>query len=267
MKLIRSWFVGVGLPGVPRLWAVVWWVCLFAQCGCAAGPAPGGGDAESAPGQSALTIANPAAAPPLPHLRVDRENGWVDLDATVNLREGEWIELFACAPDSRTHESILVVWAEPSHVHLALLTLGLTPGKPMQWIAEDGGVRTVPPRGPEVAVSVVVQVPGGLVEVPANQWVVNKRTGQVLEGNHWLFTGSTIVELNDRPDQRYRADVDGSVISLVNFGDDVLARATDRTRDNDQGMWVPLTEQIPPVGTAVTIRLRPVKDEPDQPGG
>jgi len=191
----------------------------------------------------------------LPHITIDPQNQWVDLDATVVLRQGGWLELLACTPDSRTHESILAVHALPSHVHLALLTLGLEPGAPMKWHLEGEDYVATPAHGPKIAVTVIVpQADGPPREVPANQWFVHKQTGQSPPDNVWLFTGSSFDQEKDPP--RYRADVEGSVISLVNFGDEVLARPTDTTSQNDQGMLQPNTEQIPEVGTKVKIRLR-----------
>lgn len=213
---------------------------------------PGGAHAQSPAGESRA----PATQSAIPHLTIDRHNRWVDLNATVVLRQGGWLELLACTPDSRTHESILAVHALPSHVHLALLTLGLEPGAPMKWHLEGEKYVPTPAHGPKVAVTIVVpQADGQTREVPANEWFVDKQTGQSPPDNVWLFAGSMFDEGHDPP--RYRADVEGSVISLVNFGDEVLARPTDKTNQSDQGMLRPNTERIPEVGTKVTIRLRP----------
>lgn len=202
----------------------------------------------------------PSTQPAMPHVTVDQQNRIVDLDATVVLRQGGWLELLACTPDSRTHESILAVGALPSHVHLALLTLGLEPGTPMKWRLEGEDYVAIPAHGPKVAVTIIVPQADGQPpqEVPANQWFVHKQTGQSPPDNIWLFTGSSFDEDQNPP--RYRADVEGSVISLVHFGDEVLARPTDKTNQSDQGMLQPNTEQIPEVGTKVKIRLRPVAD-------
>jgi hypothetical protein len=59
----------------------------------------------------------------------------------------------------------------------------------------------------------------------------------------------------------YLADIEGSILSLVHFGDDVLARATDKTNMNDEGRYVPNTDVIPAEGTNVIVRLTPSADE------
>lgn len=192
----------------------------------------------------------------LPHVAVDLERGFVDVDTTVVLREKGWLELLACLPGTREHESILVVEALPSHIHLALVMLGLEPGQPMQWRMEGERVKTERPRGPAVTVSIVEQHDGREVEVPVSRWIIDRQSGQHLPDNTWLFTGSVFYEKEGQT--VYHADVSGSVLSIVNFGDEVLARPTDRTNQNDGKAWVPHTPVIPEVGETVIIRLRPV---------
>jgi len=210
---------------------------------------------QTRPSQHPATL-NPKT---LPGITIHRAQGYIDLEATVVLREGRWLELLACIPGSRTYESILTVLAKPSHIHLALLTINLEAGSPMRWHLKGEEYEFEPPQGPPVAVSIVtLQDDGTEIETPANQWVINKQTGQPPPDNTWLFTGSSLDPSHDPP--RYRADVEGSVLSLVNFGDEVLARPTDRTSQNDQGMLTPRTDRIPPVGTHVKIRLRPVQN-------
>ena len=208
------------------------------------------------PGDEAATSQPAPPMPPerLPHLQVDRAGQFVDLDAKVVMREGEWIELLACMPGSREHESILTVAARPSHIHLALLMLGGEPGAPMMWKRDGDEIKVRPPFGPPVAVSIVTGKDGRMVETKANRWIVNQKTKRVLADNVWLFTGAGFIEWEGR--QVYRGDVGGSIISLVNFGDEVLARPTRRTSHDDEAMWGAHTELIPPVGTEVKIRLR-----------
>jgi hypothetical protein len=219
-------------------------------------------EAPAAPAATA-PASQPAA---MPHLRVDRERRCVDLDAAVVLREADWLELLACSPRSREHESILVVPARPSHVHLALLTLGVEPGAPMTWKREGEEVKFVEPRGPRVAITLIYEKDGKTVEVPANEWVFNQKTKEVLKGNTWLFTGSEFSEFDGQ--KVYRADLNGTVISLVDFGDDLLSRQTKMTDKDDQSTWGVNTKVVPPIGTKVIIRLTPLAEAPTtQPAG
>jgi len=208
------------------------------------------------------TASTPPTARSMDHIQIDRDAGRIDLDAQVVLRDGDWLELLACAPKSREHESILTVNARPSHIHLALLMLGLKPGSPMNWYKEKDQIVMRPPSGPKVAISLLYQHDGKQLEVPANEWIVNQETGEVLAGNQWLFAGSNFAEVNGK--RVYAADLNGTIISLVNFGDDILARSTKVTNRDDNAVWAANTEQIPPEGTAVTIRLQVLKPAPQK---
>ena len=216
---------------------------------------PGSGSG-AAPELGAEPTTEPAKLPGIRHIDLQKKS--VDLDAEVVLREADWLEQLACLPSTREHESILVVHAKPSHIHLALLTLGLQPGSPMQWQWHDDQVTVHPPNGAPVAVSIVMQRDGGEAKIPANQWVLHQVTKQPLPDNIWLFAGSRLTASGNDDKPVYHADVNGTTISLVSFGDDLLARPTELTNKDDEAAWGPATDRIPDVGTKVIVRLEAV---------
>lgn len=201
--------------------------------------------------------------PELPGITIDRDAGYIDIDAEVADRGDDWVELIACVKGTRDYEAVVVTEARPSHVHLALLTLELEPGKPMSWHKAEQGddFVTEPATGPVLEVFyVMTDEEGNETEIPANAWVWNKQTGEVMDTNRWLFTGSRIMQQGE--EHVYLADVNGTVVSVVNFGDDLLVRATDLTNQSDGGQWQAKADNIPPAGTALRLRLRPVPPEP-----
>lgn len=209
-------------------------------------------------------------------MHIDRAKNIVAVDATVIRPSESWLELLACTRGTKEHEALLVVDAAPSHVHLALLMIGLQPGRPMSF--KEIGVYSydldarypfvlkrhwpkfipVPAQGPMIAVTLAHQRDGQTVETPANEWVINQRTGEVMADNLWQFTGSVWASTDDGRDI-YLADVNGSVLSLVHFGDDLLARPTDLTRDTDHAIWAINESAVPEVGVKVKIRLQPTQ--------
>ncbi len=213
-----------------------------------------------------LSVARSQAPAPaaLPHLKIDLQNRIVDLEATVIGREFEWLELLACSPGTREHEAVLRVPAKPSHIHQALVMIGLKPGAPMRWWYEGQEVRSEAAHGPKVSVHVLLTREGKQIEVPAHQWIVDKQTGKTPPENHWLFTGSRIEKIDDK--ELYVADLQGTVLSLVNFNDDLLALPSDKTHMNDAAQWTARAQAIPPRDTQVLLRLRPVAeaDEPNK---
>ena len=91
-------------------------------------------------GPTARPTSQPASAQPrvveFPHLRIDTARQEISIQAEVCLRSGP-LELLLCGWDTKEHESVLRTKAQASHLHGALLLLGLTPGKPAQWMAPD----------------------------------------------------------------------------------------------------------------------------------
>jgi hypothetical protein len=192
---------------------------------------------------------------------VDAKKGHLDIAATVCLRRGEFLEMFACTKDSREHESILVIDGMPSTIHLGLLLLGQEPGKPLSYDRGFDPPKLVPATGPKIGVYIVVKADNIEREIPANRWVQDNKTEEMMQSNVWLFAGSQFAEFQDK--QVYQADLNGSAISLVNFGDDLLTLDNKMTDANESHgkVWAPRTKAIPEVGTKVTIRLKPLPDK------
>lgn len=230
---------------------------------CAAGaqdaPPPSAGEKPAA-GKAEPEIPN------LPGIAIDRKNKVVDLEAKVILPlQADWLELLACMPKSREHESALSIVAKPSHVHGALLLIGLTPGSPGRSERVNDELVYHPPKGPGVAVTLLFEKDGKKVEVPASDWVVEQKSRKPLADNVWLFVGSTEYPVDGK--SVYVADVEGNIISLVNFGNEVLARDTKNRGGQGGGggdTWGANSKIIPPAGTKVTIRLRPVAEKKEE---
>jgi hypothetical protein len=192
----------------------------------------------------------------LPGVLINHDQKYVDVTSKVVLREGDWLEQLLCTPGTREHESILTTEARPSHIHLALVMLGVQPGNPMTGKKVGDDMQITPARGPLVSIDLMYTHDKKLITRPANAWIYDKNTEKDLPDNDWMFTASSFVTSNDQT--IYRADANGSVITLVHFGDDMLARQTDLTSRNDNARWQARTALIPPLGTTVTLRLKPL---------
>lgn len=188
---------------------------------------------------------------------INAEAKHLDITAAVCLRQGEFLEMFACTRDSREHESILTIDAMPSTIHLGLLLLGLEPGNPLSYDTAFDPPKLVPATGPKVQVFIVIKADNIEREIPANRWVQDSQTKKMMESHTWLFAGSQFADYQG--EEIYHADINGSAISLVNFGDDLLTlpnQLTDANNSHDK-VWQPRTRAIPKVGTKVLIRLKP----------
>ena len=186
-----------------------------------------------------------------PGLRIDFRVPQVEADAEVILRRGQ-LELFAYAdaPVPKEHETILRLSVAPLHIYEALGLIGLRPGHPMRYFPETGKVH--PPAGDPVDVRVRYASNGEIVEVSACAWMINLDTNQPMAETHWLFAGSRRLE-----DGRFFANHEGTVVTVVDFDSALLALPGSHSSSDDQ-LWLGAnTEAIPPVGTKVTLILRP----------
>ncbi len=196
---------------------------------------------------------------PFDGVTVQPDGGVVEVEAFVCLDSG-WLEQVACAPDTREHESLVVIEVRPSNLHAALLMAGLEAGAPGQWSYDDGTVAVTPPTGDPMDVLVRYQRDGRTVEEPVAAWMVGAVDDRPFPDSPWIFAGSAI-KANPGwmgPGEHYVADLSGSIIGLVTFGDEVIAyeRVMADQEDVEAMQWRVNTGHVPPIGTPVTVILR-----------
>jgi hypothetical protein len=119
-----------------------------------------------------------------PHVRVDRTARTVEFDGQVPINahaaDGSvvFLEVIACRLDTKEHESLVSTQAEASHVHAALLLLGLEPGRPGGWRWEGRTLTPIPPEGPSLRVSIAWSDEHGKAhEHLATDLIVNRSDG------------------------------------------------------------------------------------------
>jgi hypothetical protein len=201
-----------------------------------------------------------------PHVRMDRTARVIDVDARVPINchdprtPNVYLELIACTPDTREHEVLASTKAKPSHVHAALLMLGLEPGHPATWTkGADGMLNEQPPDGPRVGVELVTRDEEGneVVETPSD-WIVHAQTRERWPSGEWVFAGSLFVKRQG--EERYDADWSGTFIGLTSFGTEVLAwpDVISPTAAIDEPVWIADPARVPQFGTPVVIRLRAI---------
>lgn len=187
----------------------------------------------------------------LKHLRIDPAGRSVEFDAQVVLTRGE-LELMVCLAGTKEHESILATQARPSHVHAALLALGVVPGKPARWTRGAGGKSVyAPPAGAEIEINLrYVDSAGNARTVPGRTWLQALRRTGPPEPVRWVFVGSALLD-----DGAYLADETGEIVSVANFPASVVDVPFPSSTNQDSLAFAANTEVIPPVGTAVTVVL------------
>ncbi len=195
----------------------------------------------------------------LPGLEIDFERGVVDVESVVCLDDG-LLELVACTKGTKEHESIVAIEARPMHLHTALLLLGAQPGHPprFQRADPDSPWIHVPPQGGSVDVHLVVEeAKGGERERPISDFIAPAATSDDRLSTHtFLFAGSLLQDVDEGP-RRYLSDHSGNVVSLVNFGDELLCLPDGLAHDAGTLRWRVDSTRLPAVGSKVILRLRP----------
>ncbi len=191
---------------------------------------------------------------------------------TVVCQDEGFLEQLVCLAGTREHESILALTARPRDVHAALLLVGAEPGDTGSWrqgIAPNGAVTTVaiPPSGSRLSVwARWVDGSGSEHESRLHEWVRDVNSGLVMPDGPFVFSGSIVQDVEERDASGeptgevrtvYAADLGGSVVGLVTFGDEVVAwqEVIPDQVDVAPAVWVADPSVIPALGTPVTLVL------------
>jgi len=227
--------------------AVVCLALLFALPRCAEAEAGGAAGASA-----------PRARKIGPHLYalgevvIDAAGRSIRCPGRVNMDAGGPIEVLACLPQGKVHESVLTLEVEPLDLQLALLLLGLEPGRnPGAAYAEGAPERDQKP-GDMVELYVEWKEPVG--EEPVTQRVVRRRAEELLYDvardrplppTRWVFVGSRWV------DGRLGAEVNGTLVSTYLDPLAILELPSEQVNDDT---WCVVREGLlPPVGTRVEL--------------
>jgi hypothetical protein len=185
-----------------------------------------------------------------PGLMLDSGTRTLHVLGVMSIDEG-WLEQIACLEGTRDHEVLVTTRVLPSQVHAGLLLLGARPGAPGSWRWIQDALELTPPSGQDI--DVFVQV-GQMNPVPVSQWIVSQDQG-AFPDLPWCFAGSGFV--SSGASEQYEADLSGSLIGLVTFGDELLAwRQVLPHQDAVQAPQWQVGGDVPQPGTPVTLILR-----------
>ncbi len=173
-----------------------------------------------------------------PHARTVTVTGW------VNQIFGA-IELLACGPGGKTHESLLVLDVNPVDLQTSLLLLGLKPGPPSRGLGQG------PPKGAPVELWVDWVEDGTVTSRRAENLVFNVESRKVLPKTPWVFTGSVIEE------GEFKAMAEQSLV--VTYWDPwAIINLPLPCGANDE-ILVVNTNTVPAAHTPITFRIKALK--------
>jgi len=162
----------------------------------------------------------------------------------VNQTEGA-IEVLACGPKGKVHESVFVLAANPLDLQAALLLAGLKGGTPMPAMGEG------PPSGDPVDLLVEWQADGETRQARAETFVRNIQTDAVLPETPWTYTGSMI------QDGEFMALAEESLV--VTYWDPYAILNLPLSCGADDEILVVNSNTVPAYETPVTFRFSPRK--------
>lgn len=210
----------------------------------------------------------PGSVEMFPFIRVDVRARLIELDGIVPIDAHDpatpdvYLELVACTPDTREHESLVMMRARPSNVHAALLAIGLEPGSPGSWAVMGGQLVKTPPTGPPLEITIAYRDDAGReVEAAAWDWIVSAKTGdRILPAGSptpFRFAGSTMAVRQGR--EGYDADGTGTLIGLTTFGMETIAwrEVISPEAALEEPEWLADRSRVPKFGTPVVVRIRP----------
>ena len=167
------------------------------------------------PKDTSKDSATPATMPArrVSPIELDLKKRTVSFNAEVCQRE-VMLEFMIFRTGTKEHESILRRDVLPSHIHVGLLAMGLTRGKPARWSSgRDGLSRFGPPQGPELDITLEwTDKDGRKHKDIAGTWLKGVGKRKLPGPKTWVFVGSDML-----PGNTYAADVNGEIVSVSNF--------------------------------------------------
>ena len=176
----------------------------------------------------------------------------LEVDGWVNMQKG-LIEVFACAPDGKTHESVVVLDCVPSAVHAGLLALGLEPSG-----TDDADTTSQPQKGGAIVRVRWEDDTGTTHMARAEDWIWDERQKSTMPHVVWAFTGSFMQPTPGQPNEAtYAANYVKSIVTTYHDMSAVIDNPLPEKED-DTIYYVNETA-VPPVKTPITVWFEPVE--------
>ena len=184
-----------------------------------------------------------------PHIDFDVEKKQVRVECEM-LAVNAPLEFFCCVKGTNDYESMIRAEIRPSHLHTALLAVGLEPGEPITY--SEATKKFLPPRGPPLHLTMEYQKDGKTESVPAYRWMRDVKTKKGPPAFTWVFCGSRTM-----PDGKYAADATGYLVTVVNFDYAVIDVPELASSSNDLLEWERNPDITPKAGTKVWMVIEP----------
>lgn len=181
---------------------------------------------------------------------------WIDLKkkivvvaGKVELRQGQ-LEMFACTPGTKEHESIVSIGCKAFEIHSGMLAIGAKKGKPVSY-----DPKYVPATGDEIEISAHwIDKKGKLQQADAKSWIRNTKTKKDMK-IPWVFAGSSFYK-DERTGKEYYMAEGGEVVCLSNFTTAMIDVSAESSAVNSGLLFEANTDRIPPKKTPVRLVIK-----------
>ncbi len=175
---------------------------------------------------------------------LDSKERTITVNGKINMQQGT-VELIACAPGGKMHESILTIDVVPYHLQVSLLLLGL---KYVGGVEYQGDAKQ--PQGDSVYITITWQLHGKDTTVAIEDLVWNIEQNRQMERTSWVFVGSKTVE------GTFMADQEKSLITTYHDPFTIFDNPL-KGGSNDE-LYKVNEHLVPSKGTPVQIVIKPV---------
>jgi len=187
-------------------------------------------------------------------VRLDKKHQRISFAGVVNQHAG-LIEYLLVNDKGKVHESLLATKVKPHDIHLAMLLIGLAEdskpnlNEPLPPSAIDSAYLHQAPkiRGTPVRITLAWTQDGKRREAPADNWIFNLHTNQLMSPGSWTYNGSLV------EDGQFLADQELSIIAVIT-DPTALANNPREGYDDDQ-IWQIQEKAVPPINTPVEISI------------
>jgi hypothetical protein len=179
---------------------------------------------------------------------VNKAERSITFPAQVNMDSG-LLEYLIVHNKGKTHESLLRTRVDPYNLQIAFLLLGFEGAE--KRLSMQGDPAT--PKGERLQILIGMASAQKPVMIPAEQWLVNKFNDEVKDvaAINWVFSGS-YVDFG-----RFMAQESGSIAAIWHDPVALIDNASPGGESNR--IWFVKQGTVPPVGTPVTVTIRPAK--------
>ena len=182
------------------------------------------------------------------NVTVDANKREVIMNGEINLISPETIlEFFAVGKLGKTHESLIMLDAEPMHIQVALLRLNLNPGMNL---TVEGDPHL--PTGDPMELWVEWERGDQIIRHRAEELVWNAMTKQPMQQTHWVFTGGRFIR------NQFTAQLFHNIIAVYRDPDSIFNHPL--PGGTDDRTYRVNTDVVPAKATPVRIIARQIQD-------